>query len=214
MKNHVTAILKALNVTNRTEAVIKVSETATALLAFASTISGYQAFDPITSAHRTAKLQDALCPRASRRHDHSTSVLSRRSWFCRLSSGRPSPRRAILADSSVVVGLTEDREFASRFLRWLAWASAGSDGHSGPPTSFRSPWQNSHVERLIGSIRRECTTFDCRNVTSPRWAGGEAAGCGLLRTCRARAGCTAAVSSTPLRHSRDQLNPDRVCASR
>src|SRR5437588_5899196 len=25
------------------------------------------------------------------------------------------------------------------------------------PISFRSPWQNGHVERLIGSIRRECT---------------------------------------------------------
>src|ERR1039457_2486768 len=25
------------------------------------------------------------------------------------------------------------------------------------PTSFRSPWQNGHVERLIGSVRRECT---------------------------------------------------------
>ena len=25
------------------------------------------------------------------------------------------------------------------------------------PTSFRSPWQNGYVERLIGSIRRECT---------------------------------------------------------
>ena len=25
------------------------------------------------------------------------------------------------------------------------------------PTSFRPPWQNGHVERLIGSIRRECT---------------------------------------------------------
>jgi transposase InsO family protein len=24
------------------------------------------------------------------------------------------------------------------------------------PTSFRSPWQNAHAERLIGSIRREC----------------------------------------------------------
>jgi transposase InsO family protein len=24
------------------------------------------------------------------------------------------------------------------------------------PTSFRSPWQNGHVERLIGSVRREC----------------------------------------------------------
>jgi len=25
------------------------------------------------------------------------------------------------------------------------------------PTSFRSPWQNAYAERLIGSIRRECT---------------------------------------------------------
>ena len=31
------------------------------------------------------------------------------------------------------------------------------DGHSDRPTSFRSPWQNGHVERLIGSMRRECT---------------------------------------------------------
>jgi DNA-binding NarL/FixJ family response regulator len=44
VKNHVTAILKALKVTNRTEAVIRVTETAAALLSFASTISGRQAF--------------------------------------------------------------------------------------------------------------------------------------------------------------------------
>jgi len=25
------------------------------------------------------------------------------------------------------------------------------------PTSYRSPWQNGYVERLIGSVRRECT---------------------------------------------------------
>jgi transposase InsO family protein len=24
------------------------------------------------------------------------------------------------------------------------------------PTASRSPWQNGHIERLIGSIRREC----------------------------------------------------------
>jgi transposase InsO family protein len=25
------------------------------------------------------------------------------------------------------------------------------------PTSYRSPWQNGNTERLIGSVRRECT---------------------------------------------------------
>ena len=44
VKNHVTAILKTLKVTNRIEAVIKVSETAVALQSFASTISGYDAY--------------------------------------------------------------------------------------------------------------------------------------------------------------------------
>ena len=32
------------------------------------------------------------------------------------------------------------------------------------PTSFRSPWQNGYVERLIGSIRRECTDHLLRPV--------------------------------------------------
>ncbi len=27
------------------------------------------------------------------------------------------------------------------------------------PTAPRSPWQNGHVERLIGSIRRECLDY-------------------------------------------------------
>jgi DNA-binding CsgD family transcriptional regulator len=44
VKNHVTAILKTLKVTNRTEAVIKVSKTAVALPSFTSTISGYHAY--------------------------------------------------------------------------------------------------------------------------------------------------------------------------
>jgi hypothetical protein len=28
------------------------------------------------------------------------------------------------------------------------------------PTSLRSPWQNGYVERLIGSVRRECDTLE------------------------------------------------------
>src|SRR5215470_10764108 len=44
VKNHVTAILKTLKVTNRTEAVVKVSKTVVALSSFTSTISGYYAY--------------------------------------------------------------------------------------------------------------------------------------------------------------------------
>jgi len=36
-------------------------------------------------------------------------------------------------------------------------ARVGAMGIRDRPTSFRSPWQNGYVERLIGSIRRECT---------------------------------------------------------
>jgi transposase InsO family protein len=45
-----------------------------------------------------------------------------------------------------------DRPFGSVFTRRIR-----AMGIRDRPTSFRSPWQNGHVERLIGSIRRECT---------------------------------------------------------
>jgi transposase InsO family protein len=45
-----------------------------------------------------------------------------------------------------------DRAFGSVFSR-----RNQAMGIRDRPTSFRSPWQNGHVERLIGSIRRECT---------------------------------------------------------
>src|SRR5262249_40376018 len=44
-----------------------------------------------------------------------------------------------------------DRAFGDVFK-----ARARAMGIRDRPTSFRSPWQNGHVERLIGSIRREC----------------------------------------------------------
>ena len=37
-----------------------------------------------------------------------------------------------------------------------------------PPTAPRSPWQNGHVERLIGSIRRECLDHVSFNVANIR----------------------------------------------
>jgi DNA-binding NarL/FixJ family response regulator len=44
VKNHVTAILKALKVTNRTEAVIKVARASAASMSYAYTISGSSTF--------------------------------------------------------------------------------------------------------------------------------------------------------------------------
>jgi DNA-binding NarL/FixJ family response regulator len=44
VKNHVTAILKALKVTNRTEAVIKVARAAAPSMSYSYTISGYSTF--------------------------------------------------------------------------------------------------------------------------------------------------------------------------
>jgi DNA-binding NarL/FixJ family response regulator len=44
VKNHVTAILKALKVSNRTEAVIKVAKASAASMSYNYTISGYSTF--------------------------------------------------------------------------------------------------------------------------------------------------------------------------
>ena len=44
VKNHVTAILKSLKVTNRTEAVIKVAKASAAPMSYTYTISGYSTF--------------------------------------------------------------------------------------------------------------------------------------------------------------------------
>jgi transposase InsO family protein len=45
-----------------------------------------------------------------------------------------------------------DRAFGGAFK-----ARVQAMGIRDRPTSFRSPWQNGHAERLIGSVRRECT---------------------------------------------------------
>jgi len=44
-----------------------------------------------------------------------------------------------------------------RVFRAVFKAHVRAMGIRDRPTSFRSPWQNGYVERLIGSIRRECT---------------------------------------------------------
>jgi transposase len=50
------------------------------------------------------------------------------------------------------IGRDNDRVFGSVFRRRIQ-----AMGIRDRPTSFRSPGQNGHVERVIGSIRRECT---------------------------------------------------------
>jgi len=45
-----------------------------------------------------------------------------------------------------------DRAFGDAFKARLR-----AMGSRDRPTSVRAPWQNGYVERLIGSIRRECT---------------------------------------------------------
>jgi DNA-binding NarL/FixJ family response regulator len=45
VKNHITAILKVLNVTNRTEAVIKATKASLPSLTYTYTVAGYSAFN-------------------------------------------------------------------------------------------------------------------------------------------------------------------------
>ena len=62
-------------------------------------------------------------------------------------SGRADPR------ASSVTGLLRDRGavFGTQFR-----ATLKAIGLQDRPVAARSPWQNGYVERLIGSIRREC----------------------------------------------------------
>ena len=61
--------------------------------------------------------------------------------------------------------LVRDRDciYGPRFVRRLR-----AMGIRDRPTAARSPWQNGHAERLIGSIRRECLdhiiVFDERHL--------------------------------------------------
>jgi transposase InsO family protein len=57
-----------------------------------------------------------------------------------------------LVPNTTLVTWDRDRAYGEFFVR-----GARSIGIRDRPTSFRSPWQNACAERLIGSIRRECT---------------------------------------------------------
>src|SRR5713226_10534479 len=66
------------------------------------------------------------------------------SRFSRLSNEQPAAPKYLIRDN--------DRAFSVEFK-----ARVRAMGIRDRPTSYRSPWQNGYVERLIGSIRRECT---------------------------------------------------------
>src|SRR6516162_2088071 len=64
------------------------------------------------------------------------------------------------------------------------------------PITLRSPWQNGHVERLIGSIRRSAST------TSWCWGNGTSAICWRI-TPPTTMGCARTLHSTRIRRSID-----------
>ena len=66
------------------------------------------------------------------------------SRFSRRSNEQPAAPKYLIRDN--------DRAFSVAFK-----ARVRAMGIRDRPTSYRSPWQNGYVERLIGSIRRECS---------------------------------------------------------
>ena len=68
-------------------------------------------------------------------------------WLaCRITEAFPWDR------APTYIVRNNDRAFGGVFTRRIQ-----AMGIRDRPTSFRSPWQDGHCERLIGSIRRECT---------------------------------------------------------
>jgi hypothetical protein len=95
-------------------------------------------------------------------------------WKSRSRSGRPqipAEIRRLIRDMSLANRLWGAPRIHGELLKlapdYLVRDRDGSYGHAvtrrlaamgirDHPTAPRSPWQNGHVERLIGSIRREC----------------------------------------------------------
>ena len=67
---------------------------------------------------------------------------------CRMDRPR---RHAVGRAGHNISSVIRDRVYGEAFTRRIR-----AMGIRDRPTAPRSPWQNGHVERLIGSIRREC----------------------------------------------------------
>jgi transposase InsO family protein len=69
--------------------------------------------------------------------------------------GCPHPRRSLTGEGDLLA--TEARLVADHGAGTALALQAMANGSKDRPTSFCSPWQNGYIERLIGSIQRECT---------------------------------------------------------
>ena len=123
----------------------------------------------------------------------STSPPTRRRIGSRGRSPRPSPDQTpqyLIRDRDASYGHAVTRRLAAMGI----WDR---------PTAPRSPWQNGHVERLIGSIRRECLdhVVVLNEAHLRRVLAAYASYYNQLRTHRSLA------KDTPLRRAVERLGP-------
>src|SRR5258707_7371969 len=71
-------------------------------------------------------------------------------------AGAPPPFAPVVRTENFI-RFERVRESHNRTFGVAFKARVGAMGIRDRPTSFRLPWQNGYIERLIGSIRRECT---------------------------------------------------------
>ncbi len=101
-----------------------------------------------------------------------------------------------------------DQAFGSVFRRRIQ-----AMGIRDRPTSSRSPWQNGHVERLIGSIRREGTDhLIVLNEEHLRRILAKFSAYYVASSCFARKGCAGRAPDRALRGHRRTCNLGRVAS--
>ncbi len=71
-------------------------------------------------------------------------------------AGSLHPRRRFAPKAQAETGALFEITFNDLAFGAAFKARVRAMGIRDRPTSFRSPWQNGYVERLIGSIRQEC----------------------------------------------------------
>jgi hypothetical protein len=161
-------------------------------------------------------------------------LVGRNDWPCAVGWRAKSPKRsrgAVHRNISSAT-MTEHLGSLSRLASGVAFkARIRAMGIRDRPTSFRSPWQNGYAERLIGSIRRECTdhliAFNAEHLrrtlaeyatyynegrthvslgrTLPTRA--QSSGSEILLHIRSSAGCTIGTLESSIRKRQDRRTP-------